>query len=178
MVTQERLKELLEYNPDTGLFTRLMSIGNQKVGNIAGTLRKDGYIQIKVDGKPYLAHQLAFLYMEGYFPEMVDHINRIGGDNRWVNLRESNNQENQRNKAARSKSGYLGVSWKKRDQKWEVNVANSKGSNIYGGHFDYPQLGSAVRRANELRLQLHGENAVIETFDSTKSLPTLEELNK
>ena len=44
MVIQERLKELLEYNPDTGLFIRLVAVGNQKAGNIAGTLRKDGYI--------------------------------------------------------------------------------------------------------------------------------------
>ncbi|YP_009965997.1 HNH homing endonuclease (ACLAME 27) [Escherichia phage H8] len=178
MVIQERLKELLEYNPDTGLFIRLVAVGNQKAGNIAGTLRKDGYIQIKVDGKPYLAHQLAFLYMEGYTPEMVDHINRVRSDNRWVNLRESNNQENQRNKATRSKSGYLGISWRKRDQKWEVNVANFRGTNMYGGSFRYLDLELAVKRANELRLQLHGENAVVETFDSTKSLPTLEELNK
>lgn len=180
MITQERLKELFDYNPDTGIFTRRTGVRgrNGKTGSIAGHLRKDGYITISVDKNPYYAHQLAFLYMEGYLPEMVDHINRIRDDNRWINLRKSNYQENQRNKTTRSKSGYLGISWNKQNQKWQVHVRDSDKKSVYGGYFEYKDLKSAIQCANELRLQLHGKNAVIEAFDSTKPLPILEELNK
>lgn len=92
MITQQRLKELFEYTPDTGLFIRKIRVGNQIAGNIAGSLKKDGYVYIKIDSKPYKAHRLAFLYMEGYMPEEVDHINRDCSDNRWCNLRASNRQ--------------------------------------------------------------------------------------
>ncbi|QJA17793.1 hypothetical protein vBSenI1_32 [Salmonella phage vB_Sen_I1] len=176
MITQERLKELFDYSPETGEFTRKVSRGNQKAGSIAGSLRKDDYICIWVDGKPYYAHQLAFLYMEGYLPEEIDHINRIRSDNRWVNIKDSSHQENSRNKAAKSKSGYLGVFWFKRDHKWHVRVVNSMGEKVHGGLFNYADLKLAVTKANELRLQLHGENAVQEIFDPTK-YPSLEELN-
>ncbi|QIN99385.1 putative homing endonuclease [Salmonella phage oldekolle] len=178
MLTQERLKELFEYRPETGEFIRLVSIGNQKAGSTAGCLRKTGYIEIRVDKVGYKAHRLAFLYMEGYIPEVIDHVNRIRSDNRWANLRESNNQENSRNRTARSKSGYLGIFWHKQKQKWEVRVVDSYKKLVHGGYFDFLDLELAVQRANELRLELHGPNAVIETFDHIKPLPTLEELNK
>lgn len=177
MITQERLKELLDYNPETGVFTRLISVGGQKVGSIAGTLRKDGYMQIRADGNRYYAHQLAFLFMEGYLPEIVDHINRIRNDNRWVNLRESNSQKNNRNRNTKNKSGYLGVFWDTQKQKWRITVRDSTGKNIHGGYFNYLDLRLAVQRANELRLKLHGPDAILETFNPTKLLPTLEEIN-
>jgi len=74
MLTQERLKELLTYNPDTGVFTRkkVSRGGRWKVGTLDGT----GYIHTRVDYKIYLAHRLAWLYMYGEFPtETIDHIN-------------------------------------------------------------------------------------------------------
>ena len=82
-LTQERLKELLHYDPETGYFTWKISPNNAvKVGSVAGT-SMNNYIRIIIDHKAYLAHRLAFLYMEGYFPEHeVDHINRIRDDNR------------------------------------------------------------------------------------------------
>ncbi|MFP9167093.1 HNH endonuclease signature motif containing protein, partial [Enterococcus faecalis] len=82
--------------------------------------------------------------MTGKLPEEVDHINRIRSDNRWVNLRESNRQENSRNRKSTSNSGYLGVSWSTKAQKWQVMVRNSTGNNIFGGYFNYEDLESAV----------------------------------
>ncbi|QIN99207.1 homing endonuclease [Salmonella phage smaug] len=164
MITQERLKELLEYNPETGQFTNKILRGRLKVGAFAGTLRSDGYIQIRLDKKAYYAQQLAFLFMTGIIPEEVDHINRIRSDNRWVNLRESNRQENSRNRKSTSNSGYLGVSWNTKAQKWQVMVRNSTGNNIFGGYFNYEDLDYAVAKANGLRLELHGTLAVIEEF--------------
>ena len=79
MITQKRLKELLHYCPDSGVFTRLKSTSNRvKVGDIAGWKGKNGYIGINVGGVKERAHRLAFLYMTGDFPVFqTDHINGI-----------------------------------------------------------------------------------------------------
>ena len=101
MITQERLKELLNYNPDTGIFTRLTKVVGKKIGSIAGGIDKDGYIvfSLKYDPnlktKKFRAHRLAWFYTHGFFPkEQIDHINRVKTDNRIVNLREATRVQN------------------------------------------------------------------------------------
>ncbi|AXC41892.1 putative homing endonuclease [Salmonella phage falkor] len=176
MITQELLKELFEYNPDTGDFIRKVSKGRAKAGTIAGSPDKDGYIFIGINRKRYAAHRLAFLYMEGYIPDLVHHLNNIRKDNRWCNLKDATSQENNRNKVAQSNSGYLGVSWKKDRQQWRVQARNSESTPVHGGYFRYQDLNLAVEAANTLREELHGELAVKEVFRGL--LPALEELNK
>jgi hypothetical protein len=120
-LTQERLKEVLHYNPDTGIFTWKVMVGKRaKVGTIPG-YHHCGYIYMGVDNHGYPAHHLAFLYMEGYLPEHdIDHINRIRDDNRWDNLRHVSRSCNLRNTSVRStnKSGVTGVGWDKGKKKW------------------------------------------------------------
>jgi len=120
-LTQSRLKEILNYDPETGLFIREKTRGNSVKGAIAGCFNKcDGYKYICVDGVSYNASRLAFLWMEGYFPEHeIDHRNRIKDDNRWCNLRHVTHFCNSRNckKSKNNKSGIVGVSWDKR-KKW------------------------------------------------------------
>jgi len=116
-LTQEMLKELLHYNPDTGIFTWTDKVRNKnRKGAIAGSVYSKGYLMIKVNNQwnknRYLAHRLAFLYMEGYFPENdIDHINRIPLDNRWCNLREVSKSCNAKNKdiLPNNTSGITGV---------------------------------------------------------------------
>ena len=119
-LTQNRLKELLHYDPETGIFTWRVSRRGAKSGSVAG-VHDNGYIRIKIDYELYLAHRLTFLYMEGYFPEYhVDHKNRIRDDNRWSNLRHVSRQCNQRNAsiAKDNTSGITGVCWHKNNKKW------------------------------------------------------------
>lgn len=178
MITQERLKELFEYNPDTGLFIRRIGVRGKggKAGTVAGTTLSSGYITISVDGEKEYAHRLAFLYMTGEMPEVSDHINRVRSDNRWHNLRSATIQENNRNVKRKSKSGYTGVVWNKRDQRWYVQVQNSNGKYESGGCFTYRELDKAVASANTLRAKLHGERAIFEEF--TGYIPNIGELNK
>ena len=92
MITQEELKELLDYNPETGLFTWNV-YNNIKNKTTAGTFN-DGYIQIKIKQKIYQAHRLAWLYVYGEWPKgQIDHINGIRDDNRIENLRDVTNRE-------------------------------------------------------------------------------------
>lgn len=125
MITQERLKELLHYDPSTGVFTWLVSRGGVSAGSVAGCVNGKGYIQVKLDRTIYEAHRLAFIYVTGEFPpEQADHINQAKLDNRWVNLRPVTHTENQRNstKCSNNTSGFTGVSWFKRTGQWRASA--------------------------------------------------------
>lgn len=149
MLTQSELKKCLHYNPDTGIFTWLVSRGRVKTDDIAGGLRRDCYIHIRVFGKKYLAHRLAFLYMEGGFPKNdTDHINQIRNDNRWANLRYATNSENHRNvpRRANNTSGYKGVSFYKQRGKF-VAQTTFNGKAKYLGLFPTAELASEAFQA-------------------------------
>lgn len=138
ILSQARLKELLDYNPETGLFThKLYRGGRAKKDDVAGTITLDGYIRISIDGKIYKAHRLAWLYVYGHFPKQeIDHINRVRNDNRIFNLRDVNRYVNARNKTqAIKKLTYPGASWYGRDQRW-VSRIRVNGKRIHLGYYD------------------------------------------
>ena len=148
-LTQKELKRQLDYNPMSGVFTRLVSNHHKVlIGDVAGTKNFQGYIVIRVGGKPISAHRLAFLYMEGYIPKEVDHINHVRDDNRWDNLRSVTRKENCRNNSRRkdNKSGKVGVSWKNRDSVW-VSQIRLDGKTIWLGQFK--KLSDAVNCREE-----------------------------
>jgi len=124
-LTQKDLMSILEYNKDTGIFKWTKSIGSRSVvGEKAGCM-SEGYVKIKIYGKKYFAHRLAWLFIEGYFPENeIDHINRNPSDNRWVNLRHVGRLCNIRNSGKRkdNSSGVTGVSWDRSNGKWVVQI--------------------------------------------------------
>jgi hypothetical protein len=138
MLTQARLKELLSYSPVTGLFTRRVITCNKvRIGDIAGTVDKSGYIHIRVEGKIYKAHRLAWLYTQGQMPpNMIDHINGIKDDNRLVNIRLATRSQNLGNSKIRlnSISGLKGVSWVGMRGKWRARI-NIEGNGKHLGMF-------------------------------------------
>ena len=99
MITAEELRKQLDYDPATGVFTRRISNNfRYKIGDVAGSYDKDGYIRIQVQGRLYIAHRLAWLYVHGAWPPaQIDHINGVRDDNRIANLREATNTDNCRN---------------------------------------------------------------------------------
>jgi hypothetical protein len=125
MLTQERLKELLQYDPNTGVFTWLKPTSNRvKVGSIA-TTNSRGYIIIGIDSVRYFAHRLAWLYMTGSMPkDVIDHIDGNPSNNRINNLREATQQQNLHNlrKSVKNTSGYKGVHFHKGTSKWRAVV--------------------------------------------------------
>jgi len=151
MLTQDRLKEVLSYNPETGKFVwRVGRTGTAKAGSVAGYLNPLGYIQIMVDGKLYKAHRLAWLHVHGYSPEnQVDHLNGIRDDNRITNLREVSNACNLQNTKTYSTntSGFPGVHWNKRDRKWQAYI-RIQGKQYNLGYHD-TALDAALARYTE-----------------------------
>ena len=152
-LNQERLKALLHYDPDSGIFrwvgTKAHRIRN---GEIAGSKNKR-YVFISLNYKLFTGHRLAFLYMTGSMPAMVDHINGEGTDNRWCNLRPCNPRQNTWNvrKDSLNTSGFKGVTFCKTTKRWRAQIK------FYGvhrclGRYDSPEEAHAayVAKAQEL----------------------------
>lgn len=113
-LAHDRLKELLRYDPETGVFQWNVRPGRKmRIGQEAGSLTANGYVQIKLDKRRYLAHRLAWLYVHGVWPSgQIDHVNGRRTENAIQNLRDvprSVNCENKRGPSGRSRTGLLGV---------------------------------------------------------------------
>jgi hypothetical protein len=131
MLTQQRLKELLEYSPYTGLWYK------RSTGVRTGSITGSGYYRIIIEGKRYKSSRLAFLYMIGDWPkEHVDHINLDKTDDRWFNLREATRSQNMGNtrKMRTNTSGFKGVTWCSAKRKWQSQLRNK-----FIGRFSTPQ---------------------------------------
>jgi len=127
-LTQERLKELLSYDPATGMFVwvkRPFQANRIKVGDLADSKTNRGYLCITIDQTRFSSHRLAWLYITGAFPlDQIDHINRNKTDNRFINLRVVTGSENQHNRGRdkNNKSGYKGVCYDKFRKKWKAQI--------------------------------------------------------
>jgi len=170
VLTQEIIRELLHYNPKTGVFTWrkrnrewFKNDGGFKMwnkrfpGETTGCAEKSGYLQIGLFGKLYYAHRLAFLYMTGEFPTgETDHINGLKGENIWDNLRDVTRKENGQNKAIHKNntSGITGVHWSKSVGKWYAKIKVS-GQEIGLGYFIDIDDATKVRKAAEIQYGFH-----------------------
>jgi hypothetical protein len=160
MITLTRLREVLHYDPATGVFTWLKTLSKRRsAGLSAGSLRSDGYIVIKIDDVRTRAHRFAWLYMTGAFPkEQIDHINGVRNDNRWCNLRAATRAQNLANArlAVTNTSGMKGASWHRAAQKWHAQI-RVDGRRIHIGLFDTAQDAHAAYMAKAR--ELHGSFA-------------------
>ena len=161
-ITQEYLKSILDYNPDTGIFTwKVRKSTRIKIGDVAGYREKyknTYYIYIGIDGILYAAHRLAYLYVYGWLPEEVDHIDNDGpkDDNRICNLRDSSHGQNQYNTGLRSDntSGCKGVTFYKKSGKWHARIWVNKIKHHLGYYSTKEEAAAAYAEASE---KYHGK---------------------
>ena len=154
-LTAERLKELLSYDPETGVFRHLITRSGVRCGQVAGSRDKKGYVRLHIDGKKYFAHRVAWFYVHGLWPaHQVDHRNGINDAN-WIdNLRDATNAQNQQNSKLRrdNKARRIGVSWDSRRQKWRAQIRLRK-KDYWLGYFQSEE--SASQAYAEAKQKLH-----------------------
>jgi hypothetical protein len=149
-LSAERLRELLHYAPETGLFYWRVSRGGVTAGMQAGHPHSDGYVLISIGGVTHYAHRLAWLYVYGEHPaQQIDHRNHNRSDNRIANLRQSSHAENARNTSRRNRPGFKGV-YRKRS-KWGARICVD-GKRIYLGVVSTPEEAAA---AHDKAARLH-----------------------
>jgi len=167
-VDYNKISGLLRYDVSSGdVFWTKDRQGHVKSGDRAGTKQKNkngkSYITIKVSGKHYLAHRVAWLLHYKIPPELfIDHIDGNGLNNKIGNLREVSRTENQRNQklSSRSKSGVMGVSKDKKSGKWLVRIGSRDNLKRLGYYSDFFEAVCARKSAEKIRGYHfnHGQN--------------------
>jgi hypothetical protein len=149
MITKEDVDRVLKYDAVSGKFTwRVRTSIRVVVGGEAGSVTNFGYVSIRINGRAYQAHKLAWLVSTGCWPDRdIDHINGDRTDNRFCNLREATRSQNNYNAKRRSdnKSGYKGVFWNTQRQRWHARVQR-EGKQIHVGFFKCPTAAFLARR--------------------------------
>jgi len=164
MLTAQRLRELLNYDPETGIFTwRVAKSRRVHVGERAGWDRGKGWRVVEIDYRLYPEHTVAWLWMTGdWCPQQLDHRNRVRDDNRWSNLRLATKAQQQENKSLgkNNTSGAKGVTWVPYGTSWRWRAqiergVNGKRKTHYLGFFEDFVAAVAAREAAELAMFSH-----------------------
>lgn len=164
-LTQQQAQAAFHYDPETGVFTwrhrpdMLREWNTRFAGKRAGATMAHGYIMLRLNDSPYLAHRVAWLYVHGVWPaHQIDHINMVRGDNRMANLREATDAQNSMNRRTQSnnRSGYKGAKFHKHSGLWHARI--SAGGRVHSlGYFrTAKEAGEAYADAAK---RLHGEFA-------------------
>ena len=154
-MTQEKLKALFDYDKNTGNFIRRYTTSsNAKKNTIAGYINKDGYVKISIDGKKYLAHRLVWLYVYGYMPTQIDHIDHNRANNTLHNLRDITQKENTKNTSLRkdNTTGISGIYYDKKRKSFKVQIAKD-GKDLFFGR--YKNFNEAVKVRNSAYFELN-----------------------
>lgn len=153
------VRKLLSYCPETGVFTwRVTSSNRVKAGEKAGSQNTKGYVSIKIDGKQYKAHRIAWFYVYGEDPGdyEIDHEDFNKSNNRIGNLRLATRKQNNENRPTpkNNTSGERGVSYQKTDKLWTAYIYHNK-KRIHLGSFNNISLAVEARSNAEAQMFTH-----------------------
>lgn len=152
-LTHEDVAKVLDYCPETGQLRWKVTDRVKRAGSLAGSRNVTGYINVKLFGRTYKAHRLAWLLIYGSWPvAQVDHINRIRDDNRAANLRAATPYENAQNRATvRPDGSPVGVTWHVSGNAWQAEIS-ANGRSHYLGLFKTREMAAAAYREAKARL--------------------------
>lgn len=156
------LDQLFSYNQNTGELRWKEDRGSAHAGDLAGTLRSDGYLRVSVDGKLYYVHRIAWAMVHDEWPELLDHIDGHRSNNRIKNLRVASKSQNAANCLIRSdnSSGYRGVSWCKNSNRWRANIQKDNKQSSLGYFLSKEDAALAYLKAHN---QVFGEFSNVTT---------------
>lgn len=165
LVSVGQLRELLDYDPSSGVLTwrkrdqhwfksrRDCEAWNTRyAGKPANSLHKFGYVIVRLFGRSYKGHRIAYAMHHGCWPTLqIDHINGDKADNRISNLREVDNQTNAMNTKTHrhNTSGVSGVYWHKRDRKWIARIGTTKAGSFIGAFKSFDDAVAARKQAEQ-----------------------------
>jgi len=165
LIIQEYLHSIMNYDPETGIFTwkwredKPNNVNSAFAGKDMGSITGADYLQLTIDYKTYPAAVIAWIYMKGVWPNgKMDHKNRDTMDNRFDNLRDSTDSQNGYNKKIpeNNTTGFKGVCYDKSRDKYIVYITADKKRHFIG-RFDTPQDAHAAYC--EAAKRLHGDFA-------------------
>jgi hypothetical protein len=152
--SQERLNELLEYSPDTGVVKwKHHPNRTDLIGTVVSRKNgRHGYLVCSVDGNKYGLHRIIYKMMTGKEPEIIDHANGIRDDNRWHNLRSVSNQENNFNTGLmkNNQTGEAGVFYHEKQDRYHANVRIGGKSHHLGSFKTIEEAKAARQAANKI----------------------------
>lgn len=151
--TLDLVKEVVAYDPESGVFTWLKPAARVKVGDVVGSLDAHGYLVTKIRGNNVKLHRLAWFYMTGELPREIDHINRIKTDNRFANLRavtDGSLQNQNKGLQKNNKTGIRGVQFK-RSRKIYIAKLRVHRKQVFYGEFATLDDAVAARIAAEAK---------------------------
>lgn len=137
-LTQSELKNILSYDPNTGLFLWLKPLQGRRSNKFVGSITNGRHLSARINGKSYLLHRLAWLYITGEEPDaLIDHKDNNGFNNIFENLRLCTQQQNSCNQKRRKSntSGFKGVSWHQKNKKWAACICVNRRT-IHLGTFE------------------------------------------
>ena len=158
MIDHDYVLQMYDYNKETGVFLYKKSAGCRKAGSVVGWADVSNgisYLITKVKREKVRLHRLAFFYVNGRWPNQIDHINGIGTDNRWCNLREVFDSENNMNTRIlkNNKTGIHGVG-RYKNRCWRAYIT-VKRKQIPLGYYDSFLDACAARKSAERKLGFH-----------------------
>ena len=158
-LTQALLKKFFEYDPISGELIRRLPTSNNYVGDVVGTLKNNGYLSVGFGDKEYLVHRLIWLYVKGYLPDQVDHIDHDRLNNSWDNLREVNNTDNSKNTSVSSNSTTKvnGVSFMKTRNKYRATIMVNR-KQIHLGLFEDINDAIKARKDADIKYGFHANH--------------------
>jgi hypothetical protein len=149
----EEVRSVLDYNADTGEFRWKVRVNLQRAGERADAKHSEGYRQLALFGRRFLAHRLAWFYVHGVWPGAeIDHINWDRADNRIANLRAATRSQNGINNPLRKNntSGITGVGWCPKRLRWTAQIAINRTCIPLGRYINKADAVAARKRAEQV----------------------------